>query len=186
MQAASGPTDGPPAGVGQHLPVVGQSHDVVQDHGNIASQLALDVDGPLRRELPPFSVDVRAKLGSLLVDRDPVSEAEDLETAAVGQERTVPAHEVVQSSQLLNHLGPGAEGQVVGIGQDQLSAAGGQLSGGEAFDGALRADRHEGRHLHHASRRGQGAAPSVTQPVKLLDAKSKTAGGHRSFSRPAA
>ena len=45
-------------------------------------------------------------------------EGEDLEAAGIGEDRAVPILEGVQAAELLHHLHPGAEHQVVGVAED--------------------------------------------------------------------
>ena len=49
--AALGPTHAAPHGVGHHLAIVGQRHDVVEHHRHVAAELLLNGDGPLGRQL---------------------------------------------------------------------------------------------------------------------------------------
>ena len=55
-------------------------------------------------------------------------------------------------------VGPGAESQVVGVGQDHLRAGAGEQLGRDPFDRSLRADWHEGRHFHRSVRSAKRAA----------------------------
>ena len=65
---------------------------------------------------------MRTKGGLFLADNDIVSETENLEPAAIGQYRSVPAHEMVQPAEPLDGLLPRTQSQMVRIGEDHLCA----------------------------------------------------------------
>ena len=68
------------------------------------------------------AVDVRAELDARIRDLAQRREAEDLIAAAVGEDRPVPAHEAVQAAELADELRARPQGQVVGVGEDDLCA----------------------------------------------------------------
>ena len=69
------------------------------------------------------------KTAASSVDLADVGELKDLEAAAVGEDRAVPAHEAVQAAQFGDQLVAGPQGEVIGVAEDDLGAD------------ALRADR---------------------------------------------
>ena len=77
-----------------------QGDDVVEHHGDVAAEVFLNGDGPLGRELDAArrrcASGRRRRCSSIFVL---VGEAEDLEAAAVGEDRAVPAHEAVQAAE---------------------------------------------------------------------------------------
>ena len=79
------------------------------------------------------------KTACSLGDLDAMGEAEELEAAAVGQDRAVPAHEAVQAAQRRDHLFAGPQGQVIGVAQDHLGPGGAELLDLQPLDAALRA-----------------------------------------------
>src|SRR5262249_44707782 len=72
-------------------------------------------------------------------------EREDLEAAAVGEERPRPAHERVQPAELRDLVGTRLQREVVGVGEADPGAGLRHLRRRHALDGGERADRHEGR-----------------------------------------
>ena len=161
-----------------HLALVGQPHDVVQHHRHVAAQSLLDGHGPLGRDGHQPAVDVRAEDGLLLGHFDAMGEAEQLEAAAVGQDRAVPAHEAVQPAQGGDDLFAGPQREMIGVAQDHLRPGGAELFDLQPLDAGLGADRHEGRHLHLAVRRREDRPPRRTMGVGVQQAEREWRGGH--------
>ena len=88
------------------------------------------------------------KTASCLVDFRHVRQAEDLETAAIGQDRAVPAHEGVQPAQFRHDLFARPQGQVIGVGQHHLCPGAAELLDLQSLDARQGAHGHEGGHLH--------------------------------------
>ena len=89
-----------------------------------------------------------AKLDSLFAQPAQAFQAEDLKPATVGQNRTIPGHETVQSAGLLNPLKPRPQIQMVGVGQDDFGPDFAQFARGHGLDCCLGRHRHEGGGLH--------------------------------------
>jgi hypothetical protein len=68
----------------------------VKDHRNIRAQDTLDFHGLLRTEKQRRAIQMRAEFNAVRLDLPDFGEAEDLEPAAVGQNRFFPIHEPVQ------------------------------------------------------------------------------------------
>ena len=81
----------------------------------------------------------------------------------------------MQPTELGDALGPRAQHQVIGVAENDLSAAGGNLLGQHALDGAGRADRHEGGRIDHATSRLEPAPSGGPIPRQQVEGKS----GHR-------
>jgi hypothetical protein len=119
----------------------------------------LDSDGPFRRQHDGSAVDVRTKPYAALVDVDAIRKTEHLKAAAVGQDRPVPAHKVVQTTQRRHGLLAGTKHEMVGIGEDHLRPGFAESARIDAFHRTLRPHRHEGGCLDDAVRRRELAAP---------------------------
>ena len=132
---------------------VRQSHDVVQHHRHVAAQLLLNGHRPLGRKGHQPAVDVRAKDGLLFRHLDKMGQAEQLKSAAVGQDRSVPAHEAMQAAEGGHRLFAGPQGKMIGVAEDHFRPGGAELFNFEPLDAGLGADGHKGRHLHGAVRR---------------------------------
>src|SRR4051812_7368257 len=87
------------------------------------------------------------------------SEAEDLEAAAIRQNRSIPAHESMQSAGGLDDFKTRAQHEVIGVREHDLGAGGSDLRGEQRFDSRLSSDRHEDRSFDLAAGRVQTAAP---------------------------
>ncbi len=77
---------------------------VVQDHGDVTAERLLDGDRALRGEAHDRSIEVRGERHPVVVHGSQVAEAEDLVAAGVGQDRSVPGHEGVETAQPRNPL----------------------------------------------------------------------------------
>jgi hypothetical protein len=115
------------------------------------------------------TVDVRLKRHALVVDAGPRCQAEDLETATVGQNGALPGHEPVQTTQLRHRLGAGAQGQVVGIAEQDLHAQCGELVGPQPLDCGLRTDGHEHGCIDHTVRCGEPTHSRAGRGVRCGD-----------------
>ena len=89
------------------------------------------------------AIDVRLKPDTLFLDFVYPGEAEDLEPAAVRQNRAVPTHEFVKPAQAGDPFMSRAQVEVIRICEDDLRSHGLQIVGGNAFDGPSRSNRHE-------------------------------------------
>ncbi|MNT34611.1 hypothetical protein D3C72_1706050 [compost metagenome] len=83
----------------------------------------------------------------------------DLEAAAIGEDRPLPIHEVMQPAQACHPLGARPQHQVIGIAEQDICASLPHLVRIHGLDCARRAHRHEGRRLDIAARRVDAAAP---------------------------
>ncbi len=79
-----------------------------------------------------------------------LAKTKDLEAAGIGQDRTGPVHEAVQTSQGLDDFHAGTQEKMIGVRQDDLRAQSFKLFRGHSLDCGLGAHRHKNRGLHHA------------------------------------
>ena len=87
------------------------------------AETTLHVSDELGREASRLPVVHGAERNAVVVDlEDRVAEREDLEAARVGEDRAVPGHETVQAAELLDHLGPGTEVEVVRVAEQDGDA----------------------------------------------------------------
>jgi len=120
----------------------------VEHHHDLAADRLLHRDRRLRREEMTVMIVRVGEDRALLGDLPVVGQREDLIAAGVGEHAAVPAHEAVNTAQLLEYLAAGPQHQVVGVGEDQLRADGfGFVDGVEAKAG-VGGHRHEDRRFH--------------------------------------
>src|SRR5271170_2759862 len=86
-------------------------------------------------------------------------EAENLEAAAVGENRLVPIHELVQTAGGADDIKAGTQIQMIGVAENDLRVHLLEFAWVKRLDAGLRADRHEHRRLDDAVRGGQTAEP---------------------------
>ena len=136
---------------------------LVELHRDVgADAVGLDLDRAFGRQDVFGAVDVAGEGDGLFLDLGDAGQGHDLEAAAVGQDRLVPAHEFVEAAQPLHPLGAGAQHQVVGVAQDDVGAGRLDLIDRHRLDRGGGADRHEGGGADVAARglqdAGAGAA----------------------------
>ena len=100
-----------------------------------------------------------------------IAQAEDLETAAVGEDGQAPAHELVQPAEAADELVAGPQVEVIGVAEDDRGAAVEQIAGAQGFYGRLRAHRHEYRRVDDAVRRFQAPEAGLAARVATKDIK---------------
>ena len=87
-----------------------------------------------------------------------IREAHDLKPTRIGQNRTVPIHEFVQSAQLRNALGRGTQHQVIRVAKQNVGTGFADTFGHHGLYGRRRTNRHERRRANIAARRRNKAS----------------------------
>src|SRR5271170_7772706 len=82
-------------------------------------------------------------------------EAENLKTAAVGENWFFPIHEFVQTAGSADYVKSGTKIQMISVAENNLRAHLVKFARVERLDAGLRADGHEHRRFDDAARRGQ-------------------------------
>lgn len=149
---------------GLYILIGGRVFDaLIKGHGDVRAQIGLNTHGLLRTHEDTPAIDVGGKGNALFRDLPQPGEGKDLKAAGVGEDRAVPVHEFVKSSQLPHHIVSGTQVEVVGVGELDLAADLLEVMGGDcALDGALRTNIHENRGLNYpAVGTGKLAAPGT-------------------------
>ena len=143
--AAAEPSCGAVAGIAGVVVFGGVFDAFVKRHGDGGAEVGLDSHAFFRSHENALAVDVGGELHALLGDLAEGGQGEDLESAAVGQNRLGPVHELVQAPHVVDELVAGADVEVVGVGQLYLTVNVIQeLHGGyTALDGGAGAHVHE-------------------------------------------
>jgi hypothetical protein len=95
---------------------------VIENHGDIRVQGLLGSYSLLRREQVFASVVNGAETNPALLHFQCLGEREDLETTAIGEQWALPTHKRMQASLPLYQFGPGAQKEMIGIGQQHLKS----------------------------------------------------------------
>ena len=95
---------------------------------------------------------LRNSTPSSLTVRKPL-EREHLKSARVGEDRTIPPHEAMQSAEIANQLVARTQMQMIRVAENHLRAELAQIDGIERLHRRQRADRHERRRVDDAVRR---------------------------------
>jgi hypothetical protein len=107
------------------------------------------------------------KVHTLLGDAAEFGKGENLKTATVGENRTIPAHEGMKSPEIADDLFSGTDMEVVGIAQDNACAEGSEFVRRDSFDRSLRAHGHKNRRLHISPPGMQNASASLAGGIGL-------------------
>ena len=108
---------------------------------------------------------MRLELDALLVDRAKLGQRENLESARIGEDWSIPAHELVKPAHLAYDLVAGAKVEMVGVAKDHRGAHSHEVVGVQRLYSGESSDRHERRRIDgtvrrrkNAGARGAGAA----------------------------
>src|SRR5688500_2890215 len=99
------------------------------------------------------------ELDAVLIYLPALGEAEHLVAAAVGEDRLVPAGELVEAAATRDQFVAGPQHQVIRVAKDDANADLVKMLSSQGFDRALRADRHEHWRFDVAMCRSQEASP---------------------------
>ena len=150
FNAAGQPGMGAPAGI-DHIVFGGWiGRTLVKGHGHVSPQGHLDLRGVFRGHVDGAAIPGVAEHHAAVIDFVQVPQAEHLKAAGVGEHRTVPAHELVQSTGCRHDLFAGLQMQVIGVGEHHLSPGAGQLLDADPLDGGQGAHGHESGRLHRS------------------------------------
>ena len=132
----------------------GQRRAFVETHDDVTAQQPLDLHRAFRRQLMLGTIDMGFEGDALFRELAQPREAHHLEPAAIGQDRPLPVHELVQPAQPVHPLRPRTQHQVIGVAQQDIRPGLAHRLGQHRLDGRRRAHRHEGGRADLAARRG--------------------------------
>src|SRR5262245_28510416 len=121
---------------------------------------------------------MRTDTHGFLVEVYELCEAEDLESAAVRQDRSVPTHELGEAPELSDHIHTRPKVKVVGVGEHDLGTEASQLLWRDPLHRTDRADGHECGRLHGSACGHDAARPSSARRVSLKRLEAERARGH--------
>ena len=160
--AALQPAGGALAAVLGVIVLGGVLHALIKGHGDGRAQICLDLHTLLRAHKDAVTIQMRGEGHALLGDLTQLCQTEHLKSAAVGQDRPVPAGELVQAAHIRYQLIAGTQMQVVGVAQHDLRADILQILRRQAaLDGTGGGNVLEGRGLHRAVHGFELAPPGV-------------------------
>ncbi len=86
---------------------------------------------------------MRLKYGAFVVDPGKIRQTENLKPAAIGENQSRPAHELMKAAKFGDNVGTRPQSQVVRVAQDDLCTRRFQLFDGHALYRAQGTNRHE-------------------------------------------
>lgn len=179
VTATHGPAHRALHGVARVLVGRRPSGAVIEHHRDVRAERALYIHRTLRGEVHLAAIDRRTETHPLLTDLAHLGEAEDLETARIGEDGPPPVHEAVQTAELGDQGRARTQHQVEGVAEDDLGAQPLEFLRGHRLDRAIGADGHEGGCLdaavdgmHTATAccaiRGEQFVPQVHGPASCM------------------
>ena len=160
--AAFQPTGGALAAVLGIIVLGGVLHALIKGHGDGRAKICLDLHTLLRPHEDAVTVQMGGEGHALLGDLTQLCQTEHLKSAAVGQDRAVPAGKFVQTAHIRYQLIAGTQMQMVGVAQHDLCADIFQILRRQAaLDGTGGGNVLEGRGLHRAVHGFELAPPGV-------------------------
>src|SRR3954468_24757407 len=102
------------------------------------------------------------ELHAVLVNAPEALQREHLKATGVGEHGAVPGGEPMEPAQVLDDGLTGTQMEMIGVTQNDLRAGSLHVSGAEAPNDAVGADRHECRRADFSVRQSEGAGPGGT------------------------
>ena len=147
LPAAPGPASGEIRRLDRLVPGGRIRNTGIKAHHDIRAQGLLYLNRLLRPEKELGTVQVRTKGRALLGDLGQLLQAEDLESAAIGEDGPIPVHKLVQAAETPDQLMAGPDIEMIGITEDNLGIHLGQVFRGDGLHRAQSAHRHKYRGL---------------------------------------
>ena len=150
----------------------------VQTHNAVGSQLLLDANALFRRQFENTAIDMGPKNDLVVIHFALLRQAKHLKATAVGQDRTVPAHESMQPAKFFNNVRSRPQGQMIRVGQNLRRPGASYLVWCETLDRPERSHRHEGGSFNLTMR---GLPPTRSRAgvwVGVFQNELKMAAGH--------
>ena len=123
---------------------------MIQDHRDIAAQRFLDFDRKLWRQIDRTPIDMRLEMSSLFTDLRLLCKAEDLKSAGIGKDRSIPTNKAMQPSEVANPLMSWTQGEVIGVTKQHRNRCLPQPIQRNTLNRSLRTDGHKNRRFHRA------------------------------------
>lgn len=120
---------------------------LVKGHDDVCADFALGLHNGFRAEKVLGTVQNASELHAFGLDLAQILQTPDLESTAIGQNRAVPAHKLVDAAGGCDLRGSGAQIQVVRICQDDFGLQVLQLGRGNGLDGGFCAYGHKNRRM---------------------------------------
>ena len=135
---------------------------IVEDHGDVGAEFALNLHGFFGAEEEEGAIEVRAEFDSVRFDFADGCQAEDLKAAAVGEDGQRPVDKFVEAAGGADDVHPGTDVEMIGVTEDDLSTEFAEFARVDGFDAALCADGHEDGSVDNTVGGGEAAAAGVT------------------------
>ena len=145
--------------------VGGRGDALIERHHDVAADRHLCFDAELRAEKNRPSIEIALKDGARFAHRARMRQGKDLESARVGEDGAIPAHETVYAAGAPENFRTRSEQQMISVCEQNLGAGFFECASQLRLHRSLRADRHEERRLHFVvqSAKGRGPGPRIAR-----------------------
>ena len=142
---------------------------LVESHDDIRPERVLDFHRGLGTDETRAAVEVVLEMRPLLGNATQLREGKNLEATTVGEDRTIPPHELVQPAQLADDVQPRTHEKMVGVAEDNLRLQLPQFARTHRLHCPLCADRHKNRCANDPAARMQRPAARGRRGVSRRD-----------------
>ena len=158
--------------------VRGRGDALIERHHDVAADRHLRFDAEFRAEENGSTVEIALEDRAFLAHRARMRERENLESAGVGQDGAIPAHEAVNAAGATEDFRAGPEQQVIGVCEQDLRAGFLERARQLRLDRRLRPDRHEERRLHFVVQGAKGRGARMRIGRDRFETKMQTRSSH--------
>lgn len=139
----------------------------VEGHDDVGTDFALRLHHRFRGEHVARAVQMAMEFHALFGYVAQVLETPDLESAAVGKHRAIPAHKFLNAAHLGYEFRARTQVQVVRVREDNLRLHFAQVPRRKSLHARKSAHRHKNRRFHHAMGGVEPAAPGLALVASL-------------------
>ena len=97
-------------------------HRLIKGNGDVGAERLLHLNRTLRRKEVHGTIEMTAELRTLLVDAHQRPKGDNLKSTRIGEDRSIPLHELVKTTEALYPLMSWAQIEVIGIRENDLRA----------------------------------------------------------------
>src|SRR5204863_9645210 len=122
----------------------------IYPHRDVSPERSLNLHRNFRRNKSRRPIHVVLEMHALLSDLAQLGQRKNLVTATIGENWSIPIHELMKSTEVPDDIDSRSHEQMIGISEDDLRSEFVKLMRTHGLHASLSSDRHEGRSLDRA------------------------------------